>query len=213
MGSMATQMTITMAMIERASAPSLMLRSGSLIDVPVAQPVLFELLAVLLIAAYCDLRERRIPNLLNIAAALLAVGTHAITSGGPGFWGSVLACALWLGIGFFLYTVVLAQGIGAGDLKLLATAAAYLGFMPALYLGMLSFLLHVLWMMCSWFAYGVALKNFKALFRWLFYLVTPKAKPVHFLPLATPDRSPHAPFIFVAAIAFYPLWRLGVVVP
>ena len=68
-------------------------------------------------------------------------------------------------------------------------------------------------MMGSWFVHGVARENFRALVRWLIYLVTPRAAPVHFLPLATPDRSPHAPFIFLAALALYPLWRLGVILP
>lgn len=136
-----------------------------------------------------------------------------LSAGVPGLLASLLAYALWLGIGFFLYAVALAHGIGAGDLKLLSATAAFLGFMPALYLALLSFLIHVLWMMGSWFISGVARENFRALLRWLFYLVTPGASQVHFLPLATPDQSPHAPFIFLAALALYPLWRLGVILP
>lgn len=192
---------------------SIVLRAQNLIDVPVAQPILLVLLLVLLIAAYTDLRERRISNLLTFTAALLAICVHAISAGVPGLLASLLAYALWLGIGLFLYTVVLAQGIGAGDLKLLSATAAFLGFMPALYLALLSFLIHVLWMMGSWFISGVAQANFRALLRWLLFLFTPRAAPVYFLPLATPDRSPHAPFIFLAALALYPLWRLGVILP
>lgn len=192
---------------------SLVLQSLDLIDVPVAQPILLLLLALLLVAAYTDLRERRISNLLTITAAVLAIAAHSLSAGVSGLLASLLSYTLWLGIGFFLYAVVLTQGVGAGDLKLLAATAAFLGVMPALYLAFLSFLIHVLWMMGSWFVHGVAWTNFRSLARWLLFLVTPRAAPVYFLPLATPDQRPHAPFIFLAALALYPLWRLGIVVP
>lgn len=196
-----------------ASSASATLRALNLLGVPGAQPVLFALLAVLLIAAYFDLRSRLIPNWLSFPAALLAVALHGIAAGGTGLLASALAYALWLLIGFFLYAVVLSYGIGAGDLKLLAASAAFLGIMPALYLALLSFVAHVLWMMGGWIAKGVAGVNFAALLRWLVYLFTPRAPRTHFIPLGTPERSPHAPFILLAALFFYPLWRFGVLVP
>lgn len=196
-----------------ATSASTTLRALNLIGAPLLQPVLFALLAVLCIAACFDLRSRLIPNWLTFPAALLALGLHGVADGGSGVLASAQAYLLWLVIGFFLYAVVLSHGIGAGDLKLLAASAAFLGIMPALYLALLSFVAHVLWMMAGWFTKGVAGVNFAALLRWLIYLFTPRAPRTHFLPIGTPERSPHAPFILIAALAFYPLWRLGALVP
>lgn len=196
-----------------AYSASATFRALNLIGVPGVQPVLFLLLGVLIVAAYFDLRSRRIPNWLSFPAALLAVALHGVAGGRAGLLASALAFVLWFLIGFFLYVVVLSYGIGAGDLKLLAASAAFLGIMPALYLALLSFIAHVLWMMGEWFAKGVAGVNFTALLRWLVYLFTPRAPRTHFIPIGTSERSPHAPFILLAALAFYPLWHFGVLVP
>lgn len=79
---------------------------------------------ICLVACICDLRTRRIPNVLTFGAAGLGFGFHAIT-GGLGTFGASLA-------GWFVGAALLAPlfwlgGMGAGDVKLLAALGAWLG--------------------------------------------------------------------------------------
>jgi prepilin peptidase CpaA len=83
------------------------------------------LAAMLLAACWCDLKARTIPNLLNLAVALLAIP----------FWWS-LGLALWpdvalqLGVAalvFALFAIAFAFGaMGGGDVKLVAAIALWL---------------------------------------------------------------------------------------
>jgi prepilin peptidase CpaA len=79
---------------------------------------------VLTLACIADLRTRRIPNVLTFSAAALAVGYHATTGG----WAAVgLSVGGWLlGVALFFPMFAL-RGMGAGDVKLLATVGAWLG--------------------------------------------------------------------------------------
>lgn len=187
--------------------------AANLIGAPSMQPILFVLFGLLLIAALSDLRTRRIPNLLTFPGALLAMGLHGLSGGSAALLSSLSAYLIFLLIGFALYSTVLERGVGAGDLKLLAMCAAFLGWMPALYLGLYSFAAHVLWMIAGWFIQGVALRNFAALLRWLLILLTPKLARAPFVPEGTPERSPHAPFVLVGAAALCALWAHATVVP
>jgi prepilin peptidase CpaA len=83
------------------------------------------LAAILLVACWCDLKARTIPNLLNLAVALLAIP----------FWWS-LGLTLWpdvalqLGVAalvFGLFAIAFAFGaMGGGDVKLVAAIALWL---------------------------------------------------------------------------------------
>ena len=83
------------------------------------------LAALLLVACWCDLKARTIPNGLNLAVALLAI---------PFWWTSGLALwpdvALQLGVAglvFCLFAVAFAFGaMGGGDVKLVAAIALWL---------------------------------------------------------------------------------------
>lgn len=180
-----------------------------------AQPehrlIVFSLLTVLSIACMTDLRERRIPNWLTFPAALLAILLHGLCGGAA--LGSLLAYAGFLVAGFILYSTVLARGVGAGDIKLLAACAGFLGWMPALYLALFSFAAHVAWMITSWFLAGVARENLVTLGRWLALLLMPRSMRVSFVPRGGEERSPHAPFVLLAAVLLYTLWSRGEVVP
>ena len=83
------------------------------------------LLLLLLAASICDLRTRRIPNLLTFGGATVALlyGMAAPRHGGGLLW------ALGgLGLGFALMLpLYLVRAMGAGDVKLMAMAGAFLG--------------------------------------------------------------------------------------
>ena len=90
---------------------------------------LIALAAMLLAACWCDLKARTIPNLLNLAIALLAIP----------FWWSI-GLALWpdvamqLGVAalvFGLFAIAFALGaMGGGDVKLIAALALWLPLAP-----------------------------------------------------------------------------------
>jgi len=87
------------------------------------------------IACVCDLRTRRIPNLLTFGGAALAI-VHAIWVAGPG--GLVTSVGGWLtGVALFMPMFMLG-GMGAGDVKLVACIGAWLGPMLALFVALYS---------------------------------------------------------------------------
>ncbi len=94
-------------------------------------------LAIAISAAVCDLRMRRIPNLLTFGAAAAGLIYH-LTSGGVGAFGH--SAAGWL-VGALVFIVPFAlRGLGGGDVKLLAALGAWIGprdvVWLALYTGM-----------------------------------------------------------------------------
>lgn len=82
------------------------------------------LAAILLVATVTDLRSRRIPNWLTFPAMLLALCLHGATQGWDGFLFSL--SGLGLGLGVMLIPFVFGV-MGAGDVKLMAAAGAFLG--------------------------------------------------------------------------------------
>jgi len=88
------------------------------------------LLGGLVLAAYLDLRVRRIPNPLNLALAAGGV-THALWVAGPrqGLWS---LAGIALGVVLLLYQF--RRGLmGAGDVKLLGAIGAWTGMVGVLY--------------------------------------------------------------------------------
>jgi prepilin peptidase CpaA len=80
--------------------------------------------ACAVVAAIFDLKSRRVPNLLTGPAFLLALAMH-LTFGGWRSLLSALLAGLICGAIFFLF--YLAGGMGAGDVKLVAVAGAFVG--------------------------------------------------------------------------------------
>jgi prepilin peptidase CpaA len=81
-------------------------------------------LAVAIAAAVCDLKTRRIPNVLTFGAAAVALAVHGTVNGWSGL---LLAASGWVvGLALFLPFFMLG-GMGAGDVKLLAGLGAWLG--------------------------------------------------------------------------------------
>lgn len=100
-------------------------------------PLLAVSLALLvLVAAGCDLAQRRIPNRLLLAAlawALLLQGMR-----GPDYLAAPLAGMM---TGFLvLLPIHLLRGMGAGDVKLMATIGAFAGPLVTLYIAAASFM-------------------------------------------------------------------------
>jgi prepilin peptidase CpaA len=83
------------------------------------------LLAVLLLASAFDIARRRIPNRLLAAGLLAALALH-LASGTPSSLLSTYLAGFAVGLLMFL-PLYLMGGMAAGDVKLMATAGAFLG--------------------------------------------------------------------------------------
>lgn len=90
-------------------------------------------LAVAALAVGCDVRTRRIPNLLTFGASGLAM---LFAFAGNGFYGLAIALSAWVVGAALFFPFFALGGMGAGDVKLLAALAAWLGPADAVYLAM-----------------------------------------------------------------------------
>ena len=93
------------------------------------------LILVLALAVREDLATHRIPNALSLGALLLGVALQSINGGLSGFGWSVAGAAVGLASLMPLY---MAKGMGAGDVKLMMAAGAFLGPLNALVAALLS---------------------------------------------------------------------------
>jgi len=85
-----------------------------------------QIAAVVLVLLACvpDVRTRRIPNALTLGAALAAVLFHLATAGWTGLLSSMTG---WLLGAVIFFPIFALRGMGAGDVKLLASVGAWLG--------------------------------------------------------------------------------------
>ena len=83
------------------------------------------------LAVASDLRTRRIPNVLTFGAAAAAIGFSAFEGGGDGTLAALFAWFVGAALFFPFFAL---GGMGAGDVKLLAALAAWLGPADAVYL-------------------------------------------------------------------------------
>jgi prepilin peptidase CpaA len=90
-------------------------------------------LAIALAAVICDVRTRRVPNLLTFGAALAALVFAFVTDGLTGLGWSLLSWTIGAALFFPMFAL---GGMGAGDVKLLAALAAWLGPADAVYLAL-----------------------------------------------------------------------------
>ncbi|WP_318506908.1 A24 family peptidase [Bacillus sp. T3] len=82
------------------------------------------LILILIISFITDLKNRRILNILTFPTMLIGLTYHAISAGLDGLIFSGLGLLLGLGLLFIPY---LMDGMGAGDVKLLAAIGALKG--------------------------------------------------------------------------------------
>jgi prepilin peptidase CpaA len=111
--------------------------------------------ALLAIASFSDLHFSKIPNWLTFSGAAIALSFHAWTSGVQGLLFSL--AGLGAGLGLFLILYV-SDGVGAGDVKLMASIGAMVGPYGALLCGLLAVMVgggYALVAMCyHWGLYG-----------------------------------------------------------
>ena len=117
--------------------------------------------------AVMDLRTRRIPNRLTVAAAVTAVALGVVRAGWQG--GVVSAAGVLAGLAVFL-PLCLAGKLGAGDVKAMGAVGAFLG--PA---GVLLAALYTL------LAGGIAAAVVLVSFRWRMHRVSGTGQPVSLL--------------------------------
>ena len=82
------------------------------------------LLLILLLAAWTDLQQHRIPNVLSLGGIVLGIVLHTWISGFSGFAIGLAGAAVGIGI---LLPFYLLKGMGAGDVKLMGAVGAFLG--------------------------------------------------------------------------------------
>lgn len=151
-----------------------------------------EAAAVVTAALACvwDVSERRVPNVISLGSAMLAIAVHAWTGATDG---AARALGGWFaGVVLFL-PLVLLRGMGAGDLKLLAAVGAWLGPAGALWTGLLGSIAGAFWALALAAVHGLLPRvsaNVRAMLRlWL----GEGLKPVPGLTLADAP-GPRLPF-------------------
>ena len=82
------------------------------------------LLMLLVVSSGIDMQQHRIPNLLSLGGIILGIALQGWASGFSGIMAGVGGAAV--GIAIFL-PFHLAHGMGAGDVKLMGAAGAFLG--------------------------------------------------------------------------------------
>ena len=85
------------------------------------------------VACVCDLRTRRIPNILTFGAALAAMATLGLANGADGLLVSVQGWLLGVALFFPFFAL---GGLGGGDVKLMGALGAWLGPALTLHLGL-----------------------------------------------------------------------------
>ncbi len=157
-------------------------------------------LIVTLIAAVCDLRWRRIPNWLTLAALVSALVWHT----SQGTWrdaalGMLLAALIYL-------PLWLVGGRGGGDVKFMAALGAWLGPSAWIQLFVLTALIGGIWALVLVIVKGRLLQTLRNIWAILRSLVTGR-KPAHRLGSDGAIAVPHAAIVALAMLAWLAIMR------
>ncbi|RZI45005.1 prepilin peptidase [Herbaspirillum sp. HC18] len=174
---------------------------------------------LLLVAAWSDLRKRRIPNALVFPSACLGLLLNVLLPEGNGFASTLPGAAgfqhalagMGLGLGIFLPFYIIGA-MGAGDVKLMAMVGAFLGpngtieSIVAIFLvgGVLSLLVLV-----RKGALGLLFRNLKANLMLLLFRMTVPGTPQPVAAGETVGRLPFAVAIAAGAILYAVMARNG----
>jgi len=91
--------------------------------------------ALVLAAAACDVRTRRVPNQLIALGLVIALVTQCLEAGvAAGSWAWLTGAATGMGLFIGLYLI---GGMGAGDVKLMGAVGAFTGALGALHIALL----------------------------------------------------------------------------
>ena len=161
-------------------------------------------LVVAIVAVAFDVRTRRIPNLLTFGAAILAM-LFAILSGG--LPATLTAAFAWmLGVALFLPFFALG-GMGAGDVKLLAALAAWLGPVDAVYMAIFTSMAGGVIGLAVTLARGYTRRALSNIWLMLMHWRVVGPKPVPGLTLSDGHAPRLAYAIPIAVGALCTLWR------
>ncbi|MHB9095461.1 MAG: A24 family peptidase [Eubacteriales bacterium] len=158
-------------------------------------------LTIVGLAALCDIGTKRIPNLITLPAVVLGLIINTYYSGVTGL-GGALAGTL-AGISLLIIPFAL-QGIGAGDVKLLAAVGALNGFQFTLYTFIYSAIAGGIIALSLTLIYGrlnVVLVNVITLYRNIFARVFGRRPAESLLPASSNIRFSFGSAIFIGTVA------------
>jgi len=91
---------------------------------PLPPPVPYLTAALVLIAAFCDLRSRTIPNWLTLGGIVVGLAIHPYLTG----WSGLQFSATGLGLAALMFLpMFMMRWLGGGDVKLMAAVGALTG--------------------------------------------------------------------------------------
>jgi prepilin peptidase CpaA len=90
----------------------------------VTQLVFFLVMLLLLVATYCDLRTRHVPDWIAVSVLVVSSVAAAVGAANIRWWMVVSGGAVGLAVGAFLFRFA---RLGGGDAKLIAALGALLG--------------------------------------------------------------------------------------
>ena len=170
------------------------------------------LMLLLTVAAISDYRSQRIPNWLVLAGALFAVMYNTALPPTP--HDNILFPLAGLGLGLLLFLpLYLVRAMGAGDVKLLAMAGAFLGPGDTLYAALATMIAGGVLAVVFVLMRGTALRmlhNLVALFHFGFVSAAGSFKPnLQITVGASAGKLPYGVAIAIGTIGYLVLHQLG----
>ena len=167
---------------------------------------------LLIVAAVSDCRTRRIPNWLVLSGALYGVIYNTVLPPTP--HDNILFPLAGLGLGLLLFLpLYLVRAMGAGDVKLLAMAGAFLGPGDTFYAALASMIVGGVLAIVFVLVRGTALRmfhNLASLFQLGFLSLAGGFKPnLQITPSASAGKLPYGVPIAIGTIGYLVLHQLS----